>query len=126
MVQCEGGYGFVYDKLIYALGGRCFLPPMPGNDLPHVVTIRTIEEARRVSEIAKNTREAVVIAAALLAWKQPGRCAGRSHVTVLEQGDQIRSRQIDQDCRGHPGRGHGQVRCDPAEEAQTDTISPTV
>ena len=66
MVQCEGGYGFVYDKLIYALGGRCFLPPMPGNYLPHVVTIRTIEDARRVREIAKNTREAVVIGGGVL------------------------------------------------------------
>lgn len=96
LVQCAGGYGFVYDKLIYALGARCFLPDFPGNDLPHVVTIRTVEDAQRVREIAKTTRDAVVIGGGVLgleaAWALR---EGGMNVTVLEQGDQIMKRQID-------------------------------
>lgn len=97
MVQCEGGYGFVYDKLIYALGAGCFMPDMPGNDLPHVVTIRTVEDAQRVREIAKGTQDAVVIGGGVLgleaAWalRESG-----MNVTVLERGNQIMKRQIDE------------------------------
>lgn len=124
MVQCEGGYGFVYDKLIYALGGRCFLPPMPGNDLPHVVTIRTIEDARRVREIAKNTREAVVIGGGVLgleaAWAL---CQGGMHVTVLEQGGQIMKRQIDETAAEILGEAMDKYGVTLLKNAQTDTIS---
>lgn len=96
LVQCAGGYGFVYDRLIYALGARCFLPDFPGNDLPHVVTIRTTEDAKRVRDLARTARNAVVIGGGVLgleaAWALR---EGGLNVTVLEQGDQIMKRQID-------------------------------
>lgn len=96
LVQCAGGYGFVYDKLIYALGARCFLPEFPGNNLPHVVTIRTTEDAQRVRDLAKAARNAVVIGGGVLgleaAWALR---EGGLNVTVLEQGDHIMKRQID-------------------------------
>lgn len=96
LVQCAGGYGFVYDKLIYALGARCFLPEFAGNDLPHVVTIRTIEDVRRVRQLAQTVKDAVVIGGGVLgleaAWALR---EGGLNVTVLEHGDQIMKRQID-------------------------------
>lgn len=101
LVQCAGGYGFVYDRLIYALGARCFLPDFPGNDLPHVVTIRTTEDAKRVRDLARAARNAVVIGGGVLgleaAWALR---EGGLNVTVLEQGDQIMKRQIDAKAAG--------------------------
>ena len=53
---------FMYDKLIYALGARCFVAPIPGSDLKHVVSIRSIEDCRRVQAIvAGGAKSAVVI-----------------------------------------------------------------
>lgn len=96
LVQCAGGYGFVYDRMIYALGARCFLPDFPGNDLPHVVTIRTTEDAKRVRDLARAAHNAVVIGGGVLgleaAWALR---EGGLNVTVMEQGDQIMKRQID-------------------------------
>ena len=98
MVACQGGMGFVYDKLIYALGARCFLPPIPGGDQPHVVTIRTVEDARRVRALIKAGEDAVVIGGGVLgleaAWALR---QGNVNVAILEQGPQIMARQIDAD-----------------------------
>lgn len=98
MVTCQGGMGFVYDRLIYAMGARCFLPPIPGGDQPYVVTIRTVEDARRVRSLIKAGDDAVVIGGGVLgleaAWALR---QGDVHVTILEQGSQIMARQIDSD-----------------------------
>lgn len=98
MVVCQGGMGFVYDKLIYALGARCFLPPIPGGDQPHVVTIRTVEDARRVRALIRAGEDAVVIGGGVLgleaAWALR---QGNVNVAILEQGPQIMARQIDAD-----------------------------
>lgn len=98
LVACQGGMGFAYDKLIYALGARCFLPPIPGSDQPHVVTIRTVDDARRVRSFIGAGEDAVVIGGGVLgleaAWALR---QGKVNVTILEQGPQIMARQIDAD-----------------------------
>ena len=126
MVQCDGGYGFMYDKLIYALGARCFLPPIPGNDLPHVVTIRTVEDAAKVREIARSARNAVVIGGGVLgleaAWALR---QGGMNVTVLEQGDQIMKRQIDETAADILAKAMADNGVTLLKNAQTESISET-
>ena len=40
-----------YDKLIYTLGAYCFVPPIKGADLDHVVSVRSISDTDRVKKI---------------------------------------------------------------------------
>lgn len=97
-VTLSDGSTLPYDKLIYALGATGFVPPVPGSDLPHTVTLRNLKDISRTLELAKTAREAVVIGGGVLgleaAWalKQSG-----LQVTVLEALPHIMNRQLDGD-----------------------------
>lgn len=97
-VTLEDGLVFGYDKLVYALGARCFVPPFEGHDRENVVAIRSAQDVERVRRIAKAAQNVVVIGGGVLgleaAWAL--REAGLS-VTVLEHGAQLMSRQIDEE-----------------------------
>ena len=96
-VTLEDGLVFPYDKLIYALGARCFIPPFAGNDHPHVVAIRNVEDAARVRELAKTAKSAVVIGGGVLgleaAWALHQ--AGIA-VSVVEFAPRLMPRQLDE------------------------------
>ena len=84
----DGSFGgVVYDKLIYALGAFCFVPPIKGSDLDHVVSVRSIKDTERVKRIIeeRNAKKAVCIGGGVMglegAW---GLKAGGLDVTVLE------------------------------------------
>lgn len=95
-VRCKSGLTMAYDRLIYALGAQCFVPPIPGSDLPHVTAIRSLDDARKVRRQAAQARSAAVIGGGVLgleaAWalKQLG-----LQVTVLEVAPQLMGRQLD-------------------------------
>ena len=95
-VTLADGMVFSYDKLIYALGARCFIPPFKGNDRANVVAIRSMADVERVRGLARTARTAVVIGGGVLgleaAWALH---EGGLKVTVLEHGGQLMSRQID-------------------------------
>ena len=95
-VTLADGLVFSYDKLVYALGARCFIPPFKGSDRANVVAIRSTADVQRVREIARTARNAVVIGGGVLgleaAWALR---EGGLNVTVLEHGAQLMSRQID-------------------------------
>ena len=50
-----------YEKLLLATGGRAWRLPIPGNDLPKVFTLRTIEDADRIREAAGSGKRALVL-----------------------------------------------------------------
>lgn len=50
-----------YDKLLLATGGRTWRLPIPGNDLPGVFTLRTIEDADAIREAAQRGQRALVV-----------------------------------------------------------------
>lgn len=51
-----------YDKLVIATGARANLPPIEGNNLPHVFTLRNINDMHRMDEfIKKNKPKDIVI-----------------------------------------------------------------
>lgn len=91
-----GGKTYAYDKLIYALGSKCFIPPFNGADLPHVVAIRGINDAHKVKTMLEHVKQAVVIGGGVLgleaAWeiKKTG-----CEVAVLEAGPSLMGRQLD-------------------------------
>lgn len=101
-ITLQDGLVFSYDKLIYALGARCFIPPFQGSDRPNVVAIRTAEDARRVRELAKSARSAVVIGGGVLGLEAAA-CLheGGLSVTVVEFDKRVMARQVDEPASAH-------------------------
>ncbi|HEX54817.1 MAG: pyridine nucleotide-disulfide oxidoreductase [Candidatus Altiarchaeales archaeon] len=61
VVKTKNGHEFRYDSLIIATGGTPFIPKIPGIELDGVHTLKTIEDARRIMEVIKGVKNAVVI-----------------------------------------------------------------
>lgn len=96
-VELSGGEHAGYDRLIYALGSECFLPPIPGSSLPEVIAIRGLSDVKRLELLMKNAGHAVVIGGGVLgleaAWEM--KKAGLS-VVVLEAAPVLMGRQLDE------------------------------
>ncbi|MBQ2619238.1 MAG: FAD-dependent oxidoreductase [Oscillospiraceae bacterium] len=87
---------YVYDKLIYALGARCFVAPIPGSDQPHVVSIRSIADCLKVQDLAKDAKHAVIIGGGVMGLESGWELKkGGLDVTVLETMPALLPRQMD-------------------------------
>ncbi len=88
---------YAYDKLIYALGARCFMVPIPGWDQPHVVSIRSIEDCLKVQALVnKGAKSAVVIGGGVMGLESGWELKkGGLDVTVLETMPGLLPRQLD-------------------------------
>ena len=95
-VSLADGSTWGYGKLIYALGARVFIPPIPGADRDNVFTIRTREDMRRIRNAMTDAKTAVVIGGGMLgledAWEL---CKEKIKVTILEKGNRVAAGQID-------------------------------
>lgn len=95
-ILLEDGNKVYFTKLIYALGSECFIPPIPGNDLPEVTAIRRLSDTQKVEKLMAVSKSAVVIGGGVLgleaAWEL--KKAGLS-VTVLEAAPVLMGRQLD-------------------------------
>jgi NADPH-dependent 2,4-dienoyl-CoA reductase/sulfur reductase-like enzyme len=60
-VTLEGGERLRYNKLLLATGGRAKRLPLPGNDLSHVFTLRTIEDSQAIQKAAESADRALVL-----------------------------------------------------------------
>lgn len=94
-IHLQDGMAFMYDKCIYALGAVSFVPPYKGSQLPEVVAVRTIEDAKKVRELALLSKKAVVIGGGILGLET----AWEIHklgceVCVVEMAPRIMPRQI--------------------------------
>ena len=95
-VCADNGVEYRYDKLIYALGGECFIPPFKGKDTPGVIAIRHLSDIEKLSGYLNNAKHAVVIGGGALGLE----AASELHrfglkITVLESAPQIVARQLD-------------------------------
>jgi len=66
LVVTEAGQEFVYDKLVLATGSYPFVPPIPGNDLPHCLAYRTIDDLGEIKASARGKKVGVVVGGGLL------------------------------------------------------------
>lgn len=55
-----------YDKLVLATGSYPFVPPIPGNDQPHCLVYRTIEDLEAITHSASQSKVGVVVGGGLL------------------------------------------------------------
>ena len=88
---------FVYDKLIYALGARCFMVPIPGWEQEHVVSIRSIADCKKVQALVNaGAKTAVVIGGGVMGLESGWELKkGGLDVTVLETAPGLLPRQLD-------------------------------
>ena len=94
-IQLQDGMAFMYDKCIYALGATSFIPPYKGAQLPEVVAVRSIQDAKKVRNLAQKSMNAVVIGGGILGLET----AWEIHkigckVCVVEMAPRIMPRQI--------------------------------
>ncbi|OJF76998.1 MAG: hypothetical protein BKP49_03835 [Treponema sp. CETP13] len=57
---------YTYDKLILAMGGYPFIPPIPGSNLENVFALRTLSDAKKIREKALKSKTAVIIGGGVL------------------------------------------------------------
>ncbi len=94
-VSC-GGQSFHYDKLIYATGAHCFVPPIPGADQDHVVSIRNIADAEKVQSMLDGVRQAVIIGGGVMGLEAGWELRKNGiDVTVMEGAPGLLPKQLD-------------------------------
>lgn len=86
-----------YDRLLLATGSNPFVLPIPGKDLPGVITYRDINDTHLMIEAAGQYRQAVVIGGGLLGLEAANGLKLRGmDVTVVHLADWLMERQLDQ------------------------------
>eukprot|EP00007_Cunea_sp_BSH-02190019_P003089 CAMPEP_0174236172 /NCGR_PEP_ID=MMETSP0417-20130205/5380_1 /TAXON_ID=242541 /ORGANISM="Mayorella sp, Strain BSH-02190019" /LENGTH=606 /DNA_ID=CAMNT_0015314773 /DNA_START=29 /DNA_END=1846 /DNA_ORIENTATION=- len=83
-----------YDKLILATGAKPVRPPIPGIDLDHVYTLRTLQDLDKVerflSSTSRNVRHATIVGAGFIGLELAENLHRRGlKVTIVERADQV-------------------------------------
>jgi nitrite reductase (NADH) large subunit len=97
LVYCRDGRVYSYEKLVLATGSYPFVPPIPGNDQPHCLVYRTLQDLQNIEASAAQSKVGVVIGGGLLgleaanALKQLG-----LETHVVEFAPQLMAVQLDQ------------------------------
>ncbi|MEO8532047.1 MAG: FAD-dependent oxidoreductase, partial [Deltaproteobacteria bacterium] len=85
-----------YDKLLIATGSAPFIIPVPGKDLPGVVTYRDLDDTNKMIAAAKPGAKAVVIGGGLLGLEAAAGMQRRGmEVTVIHLMGHLLDRQLD-------------------------------
>jgi nitrite reductase (NADH) large subunit len=96
-VRLRNGESLAYDKLILANGAQPFVPPAPGSERDGVVTIRSVDDARRLLETVRPGMPVVCIGGGILGLESAAALARRgADVTILERSDWLMPRQLNQ------------------------------
>ncbi|MGC4887750.1 FAD-dependent oxidoreductase [Micromonospora sp. DT227] len=97
-VRTADGGRYGYDHLVLATGSRAAVPPLPGLDpLPdRVVPFRTLADCRRILDVARDARRALVLGGGLLGLEAARGLAARGlDVTVVHPHGHLMERQLD-------------------------------
>ena len=86
-----------YDRLLFATGSLPFILPVPGNDLPGVISYRDIKDTNEMIATASQYKNAVVIGGGLLGLEAANGLAVRGmSVTVVHLAPWLMERQLDE------------------------------
>jgi nitrite reductase (NADH) large subunit len=95
-VVTADGIEVPYDRLILATGSVPFVIPVPGKDLPGVVTFRDLHDVERMLAAARTYKHAVVIGGGLLGLEAAnGLLKQGMSVTVIHLVDALMEKQLD-------------------------------
>lgn len=85
-----------YDRLVLAMGARCWAPPIPGADLPGVHTLRTLQDTLAIQHEAKQAQQVVILGGGLLGLDtSAGLTPYGVPITVVEALPRLLPRQLD-------------------------------
>ncbi len=97
VVRSRNGVEMSYDRLLIATGSKPIVLPVPGAQLPGVVTFRDLADVATMLEAARTFRKAVVIGGGLLGLEAANALALRGmHVTVVHLSAHLMDRQLDE------------------------------
>ncbi|MDU2023254.1 MAG: FAD-dependent oxidoreductase, partial [Leclercia adecarboxylata] len=83
-----------WDELVFATGSQPFVPPIPGNGLPHVFTFRTLDD---VNAILATPGPAVVLGGGVLGVEAAAALQRHGdNVTLVHRGPWLMEQQLDQ------------------------------
>ncbi len=95
-VSSSDGLCVPYDRLILATGSKPVILPIPGADLPGVITFRDVHDVDLMIESAAHKAKAVVIGGGLLGLEAANGLVKRGmDVTVIHLVDTLMERQLD-------------------------------
>ncbi|MCW8854758.1 MAG: FAD-dependent oxidoreductase, partial [Gammaproteobacteria bacterium] len=95
-VTADDGTQVKYDRLLMATGSEPFIIPVPGSDLPGVISFRDIHDVDLMIDAAKSKKHAVVIGGGLLGLEAAnGLMKQGMSVTVVHLMDWLMERQMD-------------------------------
>jgi nitrite reductase (NADH) large subunit len=95
-VTSASGRIAAYDRLLLATGSKPFVLPVPGKDLPGVVSFRDIADVERMLQASRAHRRAVVIGGGLLGLECAYGLRKRGmDVTLVHLMDRLMERQLD-------------------------------
>lgn len=95
-VRLRGGARLAFGKLVIAIGSEAARLPLPGADLPGVVTFRDKSDVATLLERARPSARAAVIGGGLLGLEAAyGLMKAGMHVSVVHLMDRLMERQLD-------------------------------
>ncbi len=95
-VRTDDGVIQPYDQLILATGSLPFIPPVPGRDLPGVVSYRDLHDVEQMLTASRQYKNAVVIGGGLLGLEAAyGLLKQGMTVTVVHLMSTLMERQLD-------------------------------
>jgi NAD(P)H-dependent nitrite reductase small subunit len=96
VVRSQKGVELPYDRLLLATGSTPIVLPIPGKDLPGVVTFRDLADVDAMLESARRYKTAAVIGGGLLGLEAASALVRRGmDVTVVHLFDTLMERQLD-------------------------------
>ena len=102
VVKLSNGNEISYDKLLIATGASATIPPITNlREGKNVSTLRDIDDAYKISELASTGKKAVVVGAGLVGIDAVVGLHERGiHVSVMEMADRILPLQLDKEAAG--------------------------
>jgi len=96
VVKSKRGVELSYDRLLFATGSQPIMLPIPGTDLPGVITFRDLADVEAMLAAARRGRKAVVIGGGLLGLEAANGLLSRGmSVTVVHLFETLMERQLD-------------------------------
>lgn len=101
VVRAKSGLQVPFDRLLLATGSNPVILPIPGRDLPGVVTFRDLQDVDAMLQASRMHRKAVVIGGGLLGLEAAnGLMKQGMDVTVVHIFDTLMERQLDRAAAG--------------------------